>query len=350
MQFASLRARLEVLHSLRRPWFVAGGWAIDLFLGRQTRNHQDIDIAIFREDQFELRRHLANWKWEKAVSGTLVGWGSTEWLELPIHEVRANSGERQFEFLFNECRQDLWVYRRDQTITRPIADFRPESGVPILPPEIVLLYKSENPSEKDLADFRRLWPRLNSEARRWLADAMVRVRPVSWNAVEVVDYDERWPADFRRIANELSAVLGELIIGIEHVGSTSVPGLAAKPMIDIDVLIRSSESQFAEIRDRLERFGYIHRGPRGVAGREVFRCVIDLPKHLLYVCEQTSRPVIEHLNFRNRLRNDPEVASAYAKLKRDLAQRFRNDRERYTEAKTDFIRSFLAPSQRTAES
>ena len=177
---------------------------------------------------------------------------------------------------------------------------------------------------------------------------MVRVRPVSWNAVEVVDYDERWPADFRRIANELSAVLGELIIGIEHVGSTSVPGLAAKPMIDIDVLIRSSESQFAEIRDRLERFGYIHRGSRGVAGREVFRCVIDLPKHLLYVCEQTSRPVIEHLSFRNRLRNDPEVAAAYAKLKRDLAQRFCNDRERYTEAKTDFIRSFLTPSQKTA--
>jgi GrpB-like predicted nucleotidyltransferase (UPF0157 family) len=343
MEFAALRSRLEVLNPFRRPWFVGGGWAIDLFLGRESRNHQDIDIAIFREDQFELRRHLANWKWKKAVSGTLVGWESTEWLELPIHEVHANSGEHQLEFLFNERRQDLWVYPRDQTITRPLADFRPESGVPILPPEIVLLYKSKNPSEKDLADFRLLWPRLNSEARRWLADAMVKGRPVSWNTVEVVDYDERWPADFRRIAKEISAVLGELIIGIEHVGSTSVPGLAAKPMIDIDVLIRSS-AQFAEIRERLERFGYIHRGPRGVAGREVFRCVIDLPKHHLYVCEQTSRPVIEHLSFRNRLRNDPAVAATYVKLKRDLAQRFRNDRERYTEAKTDFIRRILASS------
>jgi hypothetical protein len=89
-------------------------------------------------------------------------------LELPIHEVHANSGERQFEFLFNERRQDLWLYRRDQTITRPIADFRPESDVPILPPEIALLYKSKNPSERDLADFRLLWPRLNSEARHQL--------------------------------------------------------------------------------------------------------------------------------------------------------------------------------------
>src|SRR3979411_2849994 len=140
-------------------------------------------------------------------------------------------------------------------MTRPIADFRPESGVPILPPEIVLLYKSESPSEKDLADFRRLWPRLNSEARRWLADAMVRVRPVTWNAVEVVDYDERWPADFSRIANELGAVLGELIVGIEHVGSTSVPGLAAKPMIDIDVLLQDTADELRYV-PALEKQGY----------------------------------------------------------------------------------------------
>jgi hypothetical protein len=83
---------------------VAGGLAIDLFLGRETRNHQDIDIPIFREDQFELRRHLTNWKWEKLVNGTLVCWEPNEWLELPIHELRANSGEYQFEFLFNERR------------------------------------------------------------------------------------------------------------------------------------------------------------------------------------------------------------------------------------------------------
>jgi hypothetical protein len=81
MEFAALRCRLELLNSFRRPWFVGGGWAIDLFLGRETRNHQDIDIAIFREDQFELRRHFANWQWKKAVSGTLVGWEPNEWFE-----------------------------------------------------------------------------------------------------------------------------------------------------------------------------------------------------------------------------------------------------------------------------
>jgi GrpB-like predicted nucleotidyltransferase (UPF0157 family) len=61
---------------------------------------------------------------------------------------------------------------------------------------------------------------------------MVKIRPVTWDTVEIVDYDERWPADFRRIADEINAVLGELIIAVEHVGSTSVPGLAAKPIID----------------------------------------------------------------------------------------------------------------------
>ena len=237
---------------------MAGAWAIDLFLGRETRNDQDIGIGIFREDQLELRRHLANWKWEKAVDGTLVCWESNEWLELPIHEMRASSGEHQLEFLCNERRQDLWLYQRDQSVTRPIAHFPHQSGLPIFPPEIMLLYKPRSPSEKDLTDFRKVWPRLNSEARGWLADAIVKVRPVTWNTVEVVGDDERWSADFRRIADEINAVLGELIIAIEHVGSTSVPGLAAKPIIDVDVLIRSN-AQFAEIRDRLERFGYIHR-------------------------------------------------------------------------------------------
>ncbi len=342
MEFATLRSELEVLRCFRRPWFVAGGWAIDLFLGRETRTHKDVDIAIFREDQFELRRHLPDWDWDKVVNGTPILWQADEWLELPVHEVRASRAGQQLEFLLSERRGDFWEYRRDRIVVRPISHFRGEGegDLPFFPPEVVLLYKSKSPSERDLSDFREVWPRLTFEARKWLADAMVRVRPRTWNMVEIVDYDERWPADFGRIASEVNDALGELAIAIEHVGSTSVPGLAAKPIIDVDVLTREN-AKFGEIRDRLERFGYIHRGPRGVEGREVFRCVIDLPKHLLYVCEQSSRPVIEHLRFRDCLRNHPEVAAAYAKLKKDLAQQFRTDRERYTEAKTDFIRNIL---------
>jgi GrpB-like predicted nucleotidyltransferase (UPF0157 family) len=341
MEFAALRSELEPLKYFRKPWFVAGGWAIDLFVGRNTRDHKDVDVAIFREDQFELRQHLPNWHWEKLWNEAVVPWREGERLELPAHEVHASSGGHRLEFLLNERQGDFWEYRRDRTVVRSISHFQVDTGLPIFPPEVVLLYKSQSPSESDLADFRQAWPRLTSEPRQWLAEAMVKVRPQTVNIVEVVDYDEQWPTDFSRVEKELSAVLDGLPIAIEHVGSTSVRGLAAKPIIDVDVVIRSYAA-FSEVRDRLERFGYIHRGALGVEGREAFRRVIDLPKHHLYVCEQASRPLVEHLIFRDHLRNNPEVAAAYASLKKALAQRFRTDRDQYTEAKTHFIRSILA--------
>jgi hypothetical protein len=99
MDFAGLRSKLGVLSAFHRPWFVAGGWAVDLFLGRETRSQQDIDIAILREDQFELRRPLATWAWEKVVNGKRACWEESEWLALPIHEVRGSSREDQLEFL-----------------------------------------------------------------------------------------------------------------------------------------------------------------------------------------------------------------------------------------------------------
>lgn len=340
VEFSDLRSRLGPLSSFQRPWFVAGGWAIDLFLGCETRIHQDVDIAVFRQDQLELRRHFSRWKWEKVINGTVMDWAPDEWSELPVHELHANSGEHRLEFLLNERREDHWEYRRDRTVVRSISQFQTRFGFPTLPPELVLLFRSENPSPRDLTDFRKAWPQLNAEARQWLSEAMVKVRPITWNTVEITDYDEQWPAAFDRIAAELKQVLGELVYGIEHVGSTSVPGLAAKPIVDIDLLI-SSQAEFPKVRERLERFGYIHRGPRGVEGREVFRCVIDLPKHLLYVCEPASQPVVEQLAFRDYLRNHPELAAAYANLKKDLARRFATDRERYTESKTDFIRGVL---------
>jgi GrpB-like predicted nucleotidyltransferase (UPF0157 family) len=158
--------------------------------------------------------------------------------------------------------------------------------------------------------------------------------------VEVVDYDE-WNANFALIKNELNEILDRLAIAIEHVGSTSVPGLPAKPIIDVDIVIRSA-AEFPEIRHRLERFGYIHRGPLGIAGREAFRCVIDLPKHHLYVCEQSSTPLLESLRFRDHLRIHSDAAATYASLKKELAGRFTTDRDAYTAAKADFIRTILA--------
>jgi len=93
----------RLMRGFPRPWYIAGGWAIDLFLGRETREHDDIDVTIFRNDQAELRTHLAAWAFEKVVDGQRLPWADGEWLGLPVHEVHATSETRaRVEFLLNE--------------------------------------------------------------------------------------------------------------------------------------------------------------------------------------------------------------------------------------------------------
>jgi GrpB-like predicted nucleotidyltransferase (UPF0157 family) len=187
-----------------------------------------------------------------------------------------------------------------------------------------------------------LWQSLDESERSWLAHAMVAAKTKTME-VRICDYDPEWPHLFSRIECELREHVGTLAIAIEHVGSTSVPGLAAKPIIDVDIVIASAY-QFPSIKERLEKFGYIHEGPCGVPDREAFGCVIDLPPHHLYVCETGARSLKEHLCFRDALRQNPELAAEYALLKRALAEQHRNDRAAYGEAKTGFIGSVLASS------
>ncbi len=113
---------LEVARLMRgfpRPWYIAGGWAIDLFLRRETREHDDIDVAILRKDQAELRTHLAAWAFEKVVDGQRLPWLDGERLDLPVHEVHATSETRaRVEFLLNESSGASWQFRRNPAITR----------------------------------------------------------------------------------------------------------------------------------------------------------------------------------------------------------------------------------------
>ena len=175
---------------------------------------------------------------------------------------------------------------------------------------------------------RGLWRRLDEPSRVWLANAIVATKPKFATEVWVSEYDPEWPRLFSKIERELREQVGALALAIEHVGSTSVPGLAAKPIIDIELVIASAY-QFPSVKERLENLGYIHRGPCGVPDREVFRCVIDLPPHHLYVCEAGARPLREHLGFRDALRQNPPLAAEYAALKRSLAEQYRNDRDAY---------------------
>jgi GrpB-like predicted nucleotidyltransferase (UPF0157 family) len=160
------------------------------------------------------------------------------------------------------------------------------------------------------------------------------------NPVIVVDYDPRWPATFEILRPPLAEALGSLATAIEHVGSTAVPGLAAKPVIDIDVLLKSAADLPLVIR-RLASLGYVYRGDLGVAGREAFYAPPGSPKHHLYVCPPESREYRRHLALRDFLRTHSAEAESYSKLKRSLAARFRNDRIAYDEGKSEFVEALL---------
>ena len=158
--------------------------------------------------------------------------------------------------------------------------------------------------------------------------------------IKVEDYDPHWSEEFEMLRSRIALLLDELATAIEHVGSTAVPGLAAKPIIDIDILLRSV-SDLPIVCTRLGSLGYEHRGDLGVAGREAFRTPPGQFAHHLYVCPPGSQEYSRHIAFRDYLRSHPEDASAYAALKRNLAYEFATDREAYNQGKTEFVRLIL---------
>lgn len=162
-----------------RTWWVAGGWAIDLHLGRQHRSHKDVDIAVLRRDQQELRSFFCGWSLQKVVNGAFQPWWPNEVLELPVHEVHAEREAEHVEFLLNESTDDRWVFRRNPSISMPLerASRCSAQGIPYLCPEIVLLYKAKAPRDHDLDDFRRARTALDTDARQWLAAALDACHP-----------------------------------------------------------------------------------------------------------------------------------------------------------------------------
>jgi hypothetical protein len=169
-----------LLSGLGARWWVAGGWAIDLFLGRETRTHEDLDVALLRRDQLALYEHLCGWDLRYATpEHTLEPWVGS-YLERPVHGIwaRRSAGATApwtCEFLLNEERDGYWVYRRNDAVTLPLGEIGLErDGVRYLCPEIVLLYKSTENSPKNAADFDVVVPSLGADARHWLAHALVQ--------------------------------------------------------------------------------------------------------------------------------------------------------------------------------
>lgn len=160
--------------------------------------------------------------------------------------------------------------------------------------------------------------------------------------VVIVDYNPLWPKQFETLRSRLANVLGGLALTIEHVGSTAVPGLAAKPILDIDALLRSPDDLQRAIA-ALGAIGYQHRGDLEIPGREAFHAPPGDFRHHLYVCPNNTE-YQRHIAFRDHLRSHPQDVNAYTNLKRELAIRFRNDREAYNNAKSDFVESILRKS------
>ena len=159
--------------------------------------------------------------------------------------------------------------------------------------------------------------------------------------IQVVPYDPAWPEIFEELSAPLRGALRGVIDSVEHVGSTSVPGLAAKPIIDIDVVVPAAAYVLTAI-ERLACLGYAHSGDQGIAGREAFTSPAGFYTHHLYVCVQGSVALENHLVVRNYLRNDPEMAVAYSALKAELAERFGDDPASYGAGKTNFLLALLA--------
>ncbi|MEY8351319.1 GrpB family protein [Bacillus cereus] len=167
--------------------------------------------------------------------------------------------------------------------------------------------------------------------------------------VKIEDYNPEWSTIFKDLKCVIEAELGDLLLSIEHVGSTSVNNLSAKPIIDLDLIINNHD-MLPQVIQRLKKLGYYHEGDLGIEGREAFerkdhftpwhgekRVWID---HHLYVCCKDNKELARHLAFRNYLRSHPEAVREYGQLKKKLAEIVK-DRVSYTEGKSDFVNKVL---------
>lgn len=163
--------------------------------------------------------------------------------------------------------------------------------------------------------------------------------------VAMAEYDPAWPGAYERERARIADAVGGLVVEIEHIGSTAVPGLGAKPIIDIMVGIRSPADGERCVRP-LEGLGYEYKGEFGIPRRLYFRRLTGGSQtHHVHMVEHGSDFWERHLLFRDYLREHPQEAQDYYELKVRLAAEFGTDREGYTEAKTEFIRSAEAKAK-----
>lgn len=169
-------------------------------------------------------------------------------------------------------------------------------------------------------------------------NAALILKKIIGKKVIVLPYDEAWKSSFIKIRDEIKDALGGLALRIEHVGSTSVEGLAAKPVIDIDVVIKDN-TVLNDVIAALEKAGYYYEGDLGIKGREAFgyQGKEHLMKHHLYVCPEDSPELKRHISFRDYLRSHPEAVKEYGRIKEEAAALYPDDIDKYMKHKAPLI-------------
>ncbi|MEZ5426320.1 MAG: GrpB family protein [Pyrinomonadaceae bacterium] len=170
------------------------------------------------------------------------------------------------------------------------------------------------------------------------------------NSSLLVAHDPDWKGEFAALRAVFERSLDDLILGIEHVGSTAVPGLLAKPILDIDIVMRDY-SVFPPIVEKLSELGYEHKGDQGIPGREAFKpksgpAPVVVPprafmRHHLYVCPASGAELRRHLNFRDALLARGDLRREYEKMKASIAERSNGDKGIYAKIKEAECREFV---------
>lgn len=182
---ASPHEAVEWFANVSVPWWIAGGWAIDLFLNCDTRPHKDLDIGVLRCDIGEVLRVIPGWQIFEAKDGVLTPLSRVA----PRSDVsslwcrRAETQPWKLELMLDESDGEFWVYRRDPGIRRHLQSLvcRSGSGIPYLAPEVQLLYKAKHARPQDELDFEAVVPHLSTAARSWLRENLARTLPShSW--------------------------------------------------------------------------------------------------------------------------------------------------------------------------
>jgi hypothetical protein len=176
------RDAANLLAGIDVPWWIAGGWALEMFRGTVTRPHGDLDVGLLRRDVATVLDRLSGWEMFEAKGGRLTRLAAGALPRVDVYSLwgRPTADDLwTIELMLDEADGDVWVYRRDPRIRRSLdtAIRRDANGITYLAPEIQLLYKSSATRDRDDADFAQTWPLLSDDARQWLRNALDLVAP-----------------------------------------------------------------------------------------------------------------------------------------------------------------------------